>query len=188
MVFMDEHGSTIHATVRRSLVGTFGNRIKEGSVYVFAYFGIGNSTGYYRTSRHEFRLNFQPRTTITECSCENIPVYGLKLVPFPEISKADANYPYLIDTMGTLTSVGNEKEIVKESKRTKMIAITIEAEGNSGVGMQRQPLKWTCDDAISSRETEFLDTSRSMAISQLKACLECMGPLWQSTIAEIGGI
>ncbi|RAL50071.1 hypothetical protein DM860_017981 [Cuscuta australis] len=43
---------------------------------------------------------------------------------------------------------------------------------NSGVGTQRQPLKWTCDDTISSRETEFLDTSRSMVISQLKACLE----------------
>ncbi|VFQ59798.1 unnamed protein product [Cuscuta campestris] len=49
---------------------------------------------------------------------------------------------------------------------------------NSGVTAQRQPLKWTCDDVISSQETEFLDTSRSMVISQLKACLECMGPLW----------
>ncbi|RAL53646.1 hypothetical protein DM860_012261 [Cuscuta australis] len=60
MVFMDEHVSTIHATVRKSLVGTFERRIKEGSVYIFAYFGIGISSGYYHTSKHEYRLNFQP--------------------------------------------------------------------------------------------------------------------------------
>ncbi|VFQ72098.1 unnamed protein product [Cuscuta campestris] len=94
-------GTTIHATVRRSLVGTFEKRIKEGSVYVFAYFGIGISSGNYRTSRHEFRLNFQPRTTVTACSY----------------------------TMGVLTAVGKQKEIVKESKRTKMIVIQLEADG-----------------------------------------------------------
>ncbi|VFQ95799.1 unnamed protein product [Cuscuta campestris] len=70
MVFMDEHGTTMHATVRRSLVGTFEKRIKEGYVYVFAYFGIGISSGNYRTSRHEFWLNFQPRTTVTACSLD----------------------------------------------------------------------------------------------------------------------
>ncbi|VFQ70386.1 unnamed protein product [Cuscuta campestris] len=101
MVFMDEHGTMVHATVRRSLVGTFEKRIKEGSVYVFAYFGIGISSGNYRTSRHEFRLNFQPRTTVTACSY----------------------------TMGVLIAVGKQKEIVKESKRTKMIVIQLEADG-----------------------------------------------------------
>ncbi|VFQ76988.1 unnamed protein product [Cuscuta campestris] len=101
MVFMDEHGTTIHATVWRSLVGNFEKRIKEGSVYVFAYFGIGISSGNYQTSRHEFRLNFQPRTTVTASSY----------------------------SMGVLTAVGKQKEIVKESKKTKMIVIQLEADG-----------------------------------------------------------
>ncbi|VFR00146.1 unnamed protein product [Cuscuta campestris] len=122
-------GTTIHATVRKSLVGTFEKRIKEGSVYVFAYFGIGISSGNYRTSRHEFRLNFQPRTTVAACSCERIPVHGLKLTTISEILQADSNYPYLVDTMGVLTAVGKQKEIVKESKRTKMIVIQLEADG-----------------------------------------------------------
>ncbi|VFQ91352.1 unnamed protein product, partial [Cuscuta campestris] len=42
---------------------------------------------------------------------------------------ADSNYPYLVDTMGVLTAVGKQKEIVKESKRTKMIVIQLEADG-----------------------------------------------------------
>ncbi|VFQ87834.1 unnamed protein product [Cuscuta campestris] len=84
-------GTAIHATVQRSLVGTFEKRINEGY--------------------------------------ERIPVHGLKLTTISEILKADSNYPYLLDTMGVLTAVGKQKEIVKESKRTKMIEIQLEADG-----------------------------------------------------------
>ncbi|VFQ73699.1 unnamed protein product [Cuscuta campestris] len=129
MIFMDEHETTIHVTVRKTLVGTFEKKIKEGSVYVFAYFSVGNRSGYYRTSRHDFRLNFQARTTVTETRCDKIPLYGIRLVAFPEILHADSNYPYLVDTMGILTATGNERDILRESKRTKMIVITLEAEG-----------------------------------------------------------
>ncbi|RAL46109.1 hypothetical protein DM860_006263 [Cuscuta australis] len=80
------------------------------------------SSGYYRTSRHEYRLNFQPRTTVAECTSDKIPVHGLMLSTFSEILQADPNYPYLV-------VVGKQKEIVKESKRTKMIVIKLEAEG-----------------------------------------------------------
>ncbi|VFQ96722.1 unnamed protein product [Cuscuta campestris] len=39
------------------------------------------------------------------------------------------SYPYLVDTMGILTAVGKQTEIVKESKRTNMIVIKLEVEG-----------------------------------------------------------
>ncbi|VFQ95404.1 unnamed protein product [Cuscuta campestris] len=174
MVFMDEHGTTMHATVRKSLVGTFEKRIKEGYVYVFAYFGIGISSGNYRTSRHEFRLNFQPRTTVTACSCERIPVHGLKLTTISEILQADSNYPYLVDTMGVLTAVGKQKEIVKESKKTKMIVIQLEADGFFG--------KQSLENAIIviqyakvktyQVDEDFLKLTKAATIDTLKDCIE----------------
>ncbi|RAL50544.1 hypothetical protein DM860_014486 [Cuscuta australis] len=190
MVFLDEHGTTIHATVRRSLVGTFESVINEGSTYVFAYFGVGNNSGNYRTSRHEFRLNFQPMTTVTTCSMEKIPLYRIKLVAFPDILQADSNYPYLVgeiacfpviydvydvtqidwpviifynfefhcdnsDTMGMLAAVGNEKEIVKESKRIKIIVITLEAEGYYNIHLLLEK-KITYTAQIMVNESSFI--------------------------------
>ncbi|VFQ64988.1 unnamed protein product [Cuscuta campestris] len=50
------------------------------------------------------------------------------LSTFADILQADTSYPYLVDTMGILTAVGKQTEIVKESKRTNMIVIKFEAE------------------------------------------------------------
>lgn len=49
-------------------------------------------------------------------------MHGLRLSTFAEILETDSNYPYLV-------AVGKQKEKVKESKRTKMIVIKLEAEG-----------------------------------------------------------
>ena len=52
----------MHATVRKTLVYKFKPLISEGQVYVVAYFEVGGNTSYFRTTRHEFHLNFQLRT------------------------------------------------------------------------------------------------------------------------------
>ena len=86
----------MHATVRKTLVYKFKPLISEGQVYIMAYFGVGGNTGYFCTTRHEFRLNFQLRTTVKPFETESIPIYGLKLVPFDEILQADGQFPYLV--------------------------------------------------------------------------------------------
>ena len=50
-----------------------------------AYFGVGGNIGNFRTTRHEFQLNFQLRTTVRPSETESISIYGLKFVPFDEI-------------------------------------------------------------------------------------------------------
>ncbi|RAL45808.1 hypothetical protein DM860_009672 [Cuscuta australis] len=72
------------------------------------------------------------------------------------------------DTMGILTDVGKQKEIVTESKRTKMIVIQLEADGVNGVSSQHQPLKLPCDDITVVEQNEFLDSKQTTTISLLK--------------------
>ena len=86
----------MHATVRKILVYKFNPLISEGQVYTMAYFGVGGNTGNFHTTRHEFRLNFQLRTTVRPSKTESIPIYGLKLVPFDEIIQADGDFPHVV--------------------------------------------------------------------------------------------
>ena len=86
----------MHATVKKTLVYKFKPLILEGQVYIMAYFGVGKNIGNFYTTRHEFRLNFQIRTTVRPSETEYIPIYGLKLVSFEEILQADGDFPYLV--------------------------------------------------------------------------------------------
>lgn len=91
-------GASIHASVRKTLIYKFKPVLNEGEVYVVAFFSVAGNTGLYRTTRHEFRLNFQLRTTVRRSECDTIPLYGLNLVPLEDIFQTDGDFPYLIGT------------------------------------------------------------------------------------------
>ena len=57
-----------------------------------AYFGVGENTGYFWTTKYELKLNFQLRTILWPFE------RGLKLVPIDEIHLPDDQFPYLVST------------------------------------------------------------------------------------------
>ncbi|RYR33163.1 hypothetical protein Ahy_A10g047728 [Arachis hypogaea] len=54
MVWLDEDGGKIHASVKRAFVSRFMNLLEEGISYQIRYFGVGLNSGYFKTTHHEY--------------------------------------------------------------------------------------------------------------------------------------
>ncbi|CAI8586935.1 unnamed protein product [Vicia faba] len=70
MVLMGEKGDNIQASVKKNLLSRFDNKICEGIVYNFKYFGVAANTGAYRTIKHQFKLNLQNPNVVTEVGAD----------------------------------------------------------------------------------------------------------------------
>ncbi|XP_068477222.1 uncharacterized protein [Phaseolus vulgaris] len=100
MVIQDKDGDRIHVSVRRTLIYKFQNDIFEDKVYSFNFFSVSTNSGSYRTTCHQYKINFQFGTKVTS-----------------------------IDVIGILTGVGTERELNRSGSPTKLNAISIEADG-----------------------------------------------------------
>ncbi|XP_058731997.1 uncharacterized protein LOC131603620 [Vicia villosa] len=128
MVLMDEKGDKIQASVRKALLSRFENKIREGTVYNFKSFGVAANTGGYRTTKHQFKLNLQNGTVVTEAGAGHITMSPYSIVSFPEIvGKIDMDY--LIDVVGILASVGRERVYERNRVTTKYKVIELESNG-----------------------------------------------------------
>ncbi|KAL4329770.1 hypothetical protein AHAS_Ahas13G0333300 [Arachis hypogaea] len=90
-----------------------------------AYFSVVPNQGGYRATEHEFKLIFLHRTTVAAVSDDLIPTNCFTIYPFEIFFKMNAYYDYLVDVIGLLISVGEEKEYAKEGKIVKMIVIEL---------------------------------------------------------------
>ncbi|KAL4366005.1 hypothetical protein AHAS_Ahas07G0162800 [Arachis hypogaea] len=90
-----------------------------------AYFSIIPNQGNCRTAEHEFKLIFLNRTTVVPIPDDAILKTCFSLCPFDELLKMTENYVYLVDVISLLTSVGEEKEYVKDDKVMKMIFLEL---------------------------------------------------------------
>ncbi|QHO02960.1 Replication protein A 70 kDa DNA-binding subunit C [Arachis hypogaea] len=125
MIFLDEHCEKIQATVKKPLLNRFRDHIVEGQVYRIAYFTVVSSHGSYRATSHEFKLVFLHRTTVVTFDEDVIPKTCFNMFPFSELLNMTQDYDFLVDVIGLLTSVGEEKEYAKEGKIVKMIALEL---------------------------------------------------------------
>ncbi|KAL7150078.1 hypothetical protein ABFS83_05G084300 [Erythranthe nasuta] len=73
MVFIDDEGVGIHASINKMLICMYKELIKEGSSYIFQNFFVVDSNGGFRATTHKFRLNFMGCTKVIETSTDRIP-------------------------------------------------------------------------------------------------------------------
>ncbi|XP_072078113.1 replication protein A 70 kDa DNA-binding subunit C-like [Arachis hypogaea] len=125
MILLDEHCGKIQATVKKPLLNRFRDHIVEGQVYRMAYFTVVSNHGSYRATSHEFKLVFLHRTTIVAIDEDVIPKTCFNMLPFSELLNMTQDYDFLVDVIGLLTSVGEEKEYAKEGKIVKMIVLEL---------------------------------------------------------------
>ncbi|KAK8464694.1 hypothetical protein PHAVU_010G059600 [Phaseolus vulgaris] len=104
MVLQDEEGVRIHASVRRTLIYKFQNQICEDRVYSIQSFTVASNLGSYRTTKHEYKINFQYGTKVSLMANE-------------------------VDIIGVLTGVGRERELRKEGRTNKLNVISIDCDG-----------------------------------------------------------
>ncbi|XP_057747965.1 uncharacterized protein LOC130967161 [Arachis stenosperma] len=101
MVWLDEDGGKIHASVKKAFVSRFVNLLEEGISYQIRYFGVGLNKGYFKTTHHEYVVNLNQRTDVHR---------------LPESS----------NVVGYLAGIGNEKTLEKDGKSTKYTVIELE--------------------------------------------------------------
>ncbi|QHO40959.1 Replication protein A 70 kDa DNA-binding subunit B [Arachis hypogaea] len=127
MVWLDEDGGKIHASVKKAFVSRFVNLLEEGISYQIRYFGVGLNKGYFKTTHHEYVVNLNQRTDVHRLpESSSIPRYGFKFVSFDTLNAPEYDCTYLVDVVGYLAGIGNEKTLEKDGKSTKYTVIELE--------------------------------------------------------------
>ncbi|RYR27590.1 hypothetical protein Ahy_B01g051606 [Arachis hypogaea] len=110
-MMLDVSPPTRNATIKKPLLNRFRDHIVEGQVY--------------RATSHEFKLVFLHRTTVVAVDEDVIPKTYFNMFSFSELLNMTQDYDFLVDVIGLLTSVGEEKEYAKEEKIVKIIVLEL---------------------------------------------------------------
>jgi hypothetical protein len=70
----------------------FDSKIEEGEVYEISLFSVSNQTGFYRTTIHPYKLNFQIKTKVQSCINQDISLNGLSLTNLAEVYTHDYEF------------------------------------------------------------------------------------------------
>ncbi|KAL2941879.1 Replication protein A 70 kDa DNA-binding subunit, partial [Bienertia sinuspersici] len=96
LVLVDEKGSRIQATIRKSIMQRFSNMVKEGSCRIIAKFGLISNIGKHRATNHSYKLNFFFKTVVRECEDVQLPLHGLNFTSFAKILKNEIDDSVLV--------------------------------------------------------------------------------------------
>ncbi|KAK2426302.1 replication factor A protein [Trifolium repens] len=125
MVLIDHKGGKIHASIRKQLVSMFEGKIEEGEVYEMSYFSVFPQVGQFRTTLHPYKLLFKVRTKIHKCESSCVALSGMNFTEIGDICAHTHDYEYLVDVIGVMTGMSDEREYIKDGKITKMVIIEL---------------------------------------------------------------
>lgn len=125
MVLVDDKGCKIQASVRKQLIYVFQRKLKEGEVYKVSFFSVVPSSGSYRAAPHPCKIVFQMTTKVQPCTSSLIPMYGLSFTSIVDVASHTVEYDFLVDVIGLVTAVSEERELVRDGNITKMVVFEI---------------------------------------------------------------
>ncbi|KAL2894964.1 Replication factor A protein 1 [Bienertia sinuspersici] len=96
MVFLDEKGSKIQASVKKTLIRRFAKFLEQGQLRIITNFGVRQNNGSYRPTQHPYKINFFFTTLVQVCGELPIPLYGFNIVSFEDILSKKMDHTYLI--------------------------------------------------------------------------------------------
>ncbi|KAL2906268.1 Replication protein A 70 kDa DNA-binding subunit, partial [Bienertia sinuspersici] len=85
MVLMDEKGSKISATVKKSHADKFSPLLLENEYRIITNSDVGQNTGSYKTTEHPYQIIFFFSTIVQSCEDLRIPRYGFSFVSYDDI-------------------------------------------------------------------------------------------------------
>ncbi|KAJ1377218.1 hypothetical protein SESBI_49105 [Sesbania bispinosa] len=125
MVFIDDEGGRIEATMPKNLMMKFSQIVAEREVYRLSNFALTENSGKFRAAHHEFKIVFNGGTKMIRCPSVNIPVSGFSLLKTSDINKTNGCSDYLFDFMGVLTAVSEEITMKKQGRETRLILLDL---------------------------------------------------------------
>jgi len=82
--------------MRRALIYKFISMLKEGNIYCMGFFTVGSNDGDYRTTKHDFKLNFEINTVVEELKEPSITHSPYSFVPFNDMLEKEYDMSYLV--------------------------------------------------------------------------------------------
>ncbi|CAI9117332.1 OLC1v1018704C1 [Oldenlandia corymbosa var. corymbosa] len=128
MVLMDHLRNKIHATVKKSLIGTFMGVISEGSFKAISHFGVATNSGNFRTTTHPYKINFLRTTQVRHCIDIGVSPYEFEFVSFSDLLDGKLDESCTIDIIGEVVAVGDlitGDRNGKPSRREVEITVTL---------------------------------------------------------------
>lgn len=151
-------GTKIHASIKKTLMYKFEKLLVEGKVYSVSSFVLVDSSGEYKTTRHNYKICFMYNTEVRPMDQFPIDAFPYSFVPLADLLAPTYDSSFLIgiildfylpmtimcstpltisysiwlcfaDVIGILTGVGVEREIVTNGKKSKMNVIEIDSAG-----------------------------------------------------------
>ncbi|QHN84685.1 Replication factor-A carboxy-terminal domain protein [Arachis hypogaea] len=123
LILVDENSTKVQATIRKQLIHKLKDHLLEGSCYKMSYFAVVSNQGSYRATKYKFKLIFLFRTTVTTIADDIIPKSCFSIYPFEDILQMSQDHDYLVDVIGPLTLVGEEKNYDRDGKMVKMVVV-----------------------------------------------------------------
>ncbi|KAL2899081.1 Replication factor A protein 1 [Bienertia sinuspersici] len=111
LVSVDEKGSRIQASIRKTIMQRFSNMVKEGWCRIIANFGLISNNGKYRATNHSYKLNFLFKTVVRECEDVQLPLHGLNFTSFAQILKNEIDDSVLVGVIGEVTAIADLMDI-----------------------------------------------------------------------------
>ncbi|XP_075113202.1 uncharacterized protein LOC107778967 [Nicotiana tabacum] len=119
LIIQDEKGDRIHATVGRSLIRMFKQKIKELSLYFMKNFVVGPNYTKLKYMRHKLKLAFTHKMIVEEANDHLFGMSIFDLKPYEYlINKIDVEESELFDVIGEVVSYG---EVESHNQGDKII-------------------------------------------------------------------
>nr|GMD76699.1 replication protein A 70 kDa DNA-binding subunit D-like [Ipomoea batatas] len=120
-------GTVIHATVPKSLLDKFINSFEECKVYAVKNFFVVSNCLVYKTSLHEYMMQFNHDTIWKEIRSDNFPWHMHRLKSFPSLrGNPSLNEKELIDIIGRVVEIHAPEQKTFGGHNAKLIDFVLE--------------------------------------------------------------
>ncbi|XP_019164329.1 PREDICTED: uncharacterized protein LOC109160497 [Ipomoea nil] len=127
VLFHDEEGDYIHASIIKKDIGKYRDTIKEEKVFEIKNFMASTNYYVYKITEHGFMLKFNYRTQVKEIHSNGFPCKMFRLKSFLALKDHDdVNDKELIDVIGRVIEIYNPVDKIIGGKATKLIDFQIE--------------------------------------------------------------
>ncbi|XP_031131680.1 uncharacterized protein LOC116033065 [Ipomoea triloba] len=127
LVLHDEEATVIHACIPKDILPKFPESFLEGNVYCFKNFYVVANWHTYKTSMHEFMLQFNHETIMKHTRSDNFPYHMYRPRPF-HILKGNPSLDakQLIDLIGRIVEIRAPQEKTISGHNTVLIDFVLE--------------------------------------------------------------
>ncbi|XP_019173916.1 PREDICTED: uncharacterized protein LOC109169488 [Ipomoea nil] len=127
VLFHDEEGDYIHATIQKKDVVKYREILKEGKLFEIKNFMAATNDYVYKITQHEYMIKFNYKTQVKEISSIGFPFKMFHLKSFISLKDpADVNDKELIDVIGRVIEIYNSVDKIIGGNATRLSDFQIE--------------------------------------------------------------